>query len=363
MTDQKGSLSRLHLLMGAGGLTAGLAGITGIFVINRQTSNLLRPVYQPPRKQTFFHPEEFGLTKEEIQIYNPKHRLNLSGWLIPAISTSNQSQGRKKKPLVIYAHGYGENRASHQGILKIAKALADEGISTLVFDFQNHGLSDPGKSTLGIREKHDLHAAIAYAKEKGYTDIGLIGASMGASTALQVAAESSEVKAVIADTAYTDLRTFGIEMMQKRLHLSSQLSSSILSTLRFIQGMNTNAIRPIDAVKKLREAGVAVRFYHTKGDRTTDEHHGHDLAEAYGDPSALQMTPMYANDENEQNHCRSIDVLGDRFTAQVVDAFRGLEHMKRKSIQRTRLPESLRMISDFNPSSLFRQPKSVRQRA
>ena len=68
-----------------------------------------------------------------------------------------------------------------------ARDLQRRGISALTLDFRGYGASegeqDPGEID------HDVRAAIAFAHERGFDRIVLIGASMGGTAAIVVAAE------------------------------------------------------------------------------------------------------------------------------------------------------------------------------
>lgn len=68
-----------------------------------------------------------------------------------------------------------------------ARDLQERGTSALTLDFRGYGASegeqDPGEID------HDVRAAIAFAHERGYDRIVLIGASMGGTAAIVVASE------------------------------------------------------------------------------------------------------------------------------------------------------------------------------
>jgi alpha/beta superfamily hydrolase len=76
-----------------------------------------------------------------------------------------------------------------------AEELADEGYAALTFNFRGYDTSGGDKDDGKLDD--DLRAAIRYMRDRGMERVYLVGASIGATTALVVAAEE-EVQAVVA---------------------------------------------------------------------------------------------------------------------------------------------------------------------
>ena len=74
----------------------------------------------------------------------------------------------------------------------------------LQFDFHGHGESGAGVVTLGVHERMDVAAAVAFLRERGLGPIALVGVGMGAAIAI-VAAPDLPVEAVVADAAFAEL--------------------------------------------------------------------------------------------------------------------------------------------------------------
>ena len=68
-----------------------------------------------------------------------------------------------------------------------ARELQAQGISALTLDFRGYGVSEGEQDPSEI--DHDVRAAIAFARERAYTRIVLVGASMGGTAAIVVAAD------------------------------------------------------------------------------------------------------------------------------------------------------------------------------
>jgi fermentation-respiration switch protein FrsA (DUF1100 family) len=139
-------------------------------------------------------PADRGLAFEDIKV-RTTDGLNLVGWFLP-------SPGQ---PVVIIQHGYKDNRGS---MLDLAVILRRHGYAVLVPTVRAHDLSDGELIGLGSLEMDDLDAWFAWLIARPDVDrarIAIFGASMGGSLVLQYAAENTELKAVVADCAFSSI--------------------------------------------------------------------------------------------------------------------------------------------------------------
>jgi hypothetical protein len=109
-------------------------------------------------------------------------------------------------PCVIFSHGL---RSSKENFLNLAGELYKKGYNCFLFDFRGHGVSRGGSiSSFGYKEQKDLEAVINYILGNVFftnKNIGLFGASMGASVSLITAGKYKQVKVVVVDSAYDNL--------------------------------------------------------------------------------------------------------------------------------------------------------------
>lgn len=139
-------------------------------------------------------PADRGLAFEDVKV-TTSDGLTLVGWFIP-------SPGQ---PTVIVQHGYKDNRGS---MLDLAVMLRHHGYGVLVPTVRAHDLSDGETIGLGSLEMDDLDAWFEWLVARPDVDrarIGIFGASMGGSLVLQYAAENTELKAVVADGAFSSI--------------------------------------------------------------------------------------------------------------------------------------------------------------
>jgi pimeloyl-ACP methyl ester carboxylesterase len=130
-------------------------------------------------------PADFGMPYDDVMI-PAEHGLRLRGWLLPS----------RNSMTVVVAHGFGSNRLS---TLDAGVTLARHGFGVLFIDLLAHGESD---GTLLTLTGDDVRAAAHYLQAQDIAKSGAIGVwgfSLGGLEALQAAAWTSEVGAVVAD--------------------------------------------------------------------------------------------------------------------------------------------------------------------
>lgn len=118
----------------------------------------------------------------------------LRGWYLPS----------QNGAVVMVGHGIGGHRT-----LEPAVVLARHGYGVLAFDWRAHGESDGDLCTFGWYEVRDVEGALDWLQRQPDVDperIGMLGESMGAVTAIRAAARLDSIQAVVADSAYPDLK-------------------------------------------------------------------------------------------------------------------------------------------------------------
>jgi pimeloyl-ACP methyl ester carboxylesterase len=106
---------------------------------------------------------------------------------------------------VVFLHGVADNRGAGVGA---AEHFVPLGFDVVAYDSRAHGESGGDACTYGFYEKRDLARVLDHLPR---TPIVVMGASMGASVALQAAAEDRRIAGVISVAAFAELRTAAIE--------------------------------------------------------------------------------------------------------------------------------------------------------
>jgi len=108
------------------------------------------------------------------------------------IVLSGRLFGAENEPLVILTHMRPNDQRAW---FSFAEELADEGYAALTFDFRGYGESGGRQDYSKLDD--DLRAVVNYERDQGREQIFLIGASMGGTATLAVAADQ-DVDGVVA---------------------------------------------------------------------------------------------------------------------------------------------------------------------
>jgi pimeloyl-ACP methyl ester carboxylesterase len=124
--------------------------------------------------------------------------IRIAGWYIPAADGAGPDA-----PTVVLVHGFKANKS---GVLKYGAGL-HEAFNLVVYDARNTGRSTGTQTTSGVLEQRDLRAVIDWLERtKGPTEIGVLGNSLGAATALAEARSDPRVDALALDSMHTRIR-------------------------------------------------------------------------------------------------------------------------------------------------------------
>ncbi|TML61857.1 MAG: hypothetical protein E6G18_02180 [Actinobacteria bacterium] len=129
---------------------------------------------------------ELGAAYEQV-VFTSDDGVTLKGWYVPS----------KNGAAVIAAPGRAGSR-------RPARMLVSHGYGVLLFDRRGEGESAGDPNAFGWGAPADMKAAVAYLQRRPDVDrgrIGGIGLSVGGETLLHTAAESDDLKAIVADGA------------------------------------------------------------------------------------------------------------------------------------------------------------------
>lgn len=156
---------------------------------------LFQPLYaafwfvRPPRlRVSYFTPTHLGVTYEDVTLTS-QDGVKLSGWYIPS----------RNKAAVILLHGHGGNRLA---VVHQAEALLQAGYGILMYDLRAHGSSGGRRFARSQAAVDDVLAAVAYLSKRPEINaggIGVMGLSVGGLFALQAAAQTVAIRAVVGE--------------------------------------------------------------------------------------------------------------------------------------------------------------------
>lgn len=168
-------------------------------------------------------PERNGApTHQQVSFSPPGETLALSGRLFGSGSVG-----------AILAH---QNGADQDSWLAFAQELAQQGYLVLTFDFRGYGQS-PGKQSAPDAPK-DLEGAVDFLRGKGVARPFLVGASMGGSASIAVAARLDVAGVVTLSTPLEfrglDLHPYIEQVTEPKLFMASEGDTYATDSARYL---------------------------------------------------------------------------------------------------------------------------------
>lgn len=202
--------------------------------------------------------------KEEFVI-NSKYGYPLSCMFINnELSKKQFEKTNQKYKIAIILHGWTRGKLSS---MVYAKYFLERGVSVLVYDHRNHGLSGKAYTSMGYYEKFDLQTIIdwVYIKYDSKVSIAIHGESMGASTAIAHLAIDGRANLIIADCGFSDFPKLTKHLINKKYHLPSfpflQLAGLLI---RLRAGFSIKDLKPKNA---LMISDKPILFIHGQDDK------------------------------------------------------------------------------------------------
>lgn len=159
---------------------------------------------------------------------------------------------------VLLSHGYG---GSQDEMLPVAAALHEAGFGVFTYDLRGCGQSG-GAVTFGAREQHDLISVVDHLTARNGVDPGRIGAlgfSMGGAVTIMAAARDTRIKAVVADSAWSDAKSWLKPSIRATfLHPNDRFSALSLKLVELRTGADLDRLRPVDAIRSLDPRPVLI---------------------------------------------------------------------------------------------------------
>lgn len=252
-------------------LTAAYLGVSATVL---SVSLAPRPV--PDKYRT---PLGEGVAAEEVRFTSARDDVTLAGWLLPSTG----------KRVIVLVHGV-DSHGWHGAQPDLARAYVSAGFHVLTFDLRGHGRSGGKRHGLGWDERADVRAAVDLLISRGFRpgSIGIHGTSYGAATALISAASIPELCAVVADSAFADVRELMSAQIEARSSTPPWLSRLLLrpgieGLARVLYGLDLEEITPVRVVRNI--APRPLLFIHGERDRTIPVSHAHRLRAASKGPA------------------------------------------------------------------------------
>lgn len=203
-----------------------LAAVVALLVRTRSEAHRLLTNPMPTRHLPGRTPIDEGMVYDEATAHTADG-LSLAGWYVPGTNGA----------LVLLQHGYKADRGE---MLNEAAMLHRHGYNVLITSIRAHDMSDGNLITFGVNEVKDIDAWYEYGRAREGVDpsrIGVIGNSMGGSIMIQYAAQHPQIRAIVAQSAF------------------SSLTDTVETSVRFFTGLPPFPFAPLITFWAEREAG------------------------------------------------------------------------------------------------------------
>ena len=193
-----------------------------------------------------------------VTLPSRSRRVTLHGWYWPAAEGS---------AAVVFVHGKDACRGSElRGpTVELARAHLAAGISVLMIDLRGHGASTAARMTYGAAEKLDVLGAVDWLRAQGHHRVGVLGASMGAASALLAAADDEVIEALVADSAFAHFGTMIERQFGQLSGLPDFFVPGALALGWCLTGHRLACVSPLAAAARLM--GRPLLVVHSQGDR------------------------------------------------------------------------------------------------
>jgi fermentation-respiration switch protein FrsA (DUF1100 family) len=213
---------------------------------------------------------------------------------------------------VIFLHGVSECVIVG---LPIARRLHDAGYHVFLYDSRRHGDSGGQFCTYGFYEKHDTSTMISYLESRQDIQvgkIGLLGSSMGAAVAIQVAALDARVASVLAESGFATLRTVYDEYQKRIIKVPwHYLRNIVIKRSEHIAHFKASAVSPLEAVRNVK---VPIFFMHGTADNLIRHAYTERVFAKANEPKELWLIPG-------AKHNNMAEIGGEEYFRRIVEFF------------------------------------------
>ncbi|MFK7819105.1 MAG: alpha/beta hydrolase [Planctomycetaceae bacterium] len=187
-------------------------------------------------------PPPDGLKTEEFQLTSASGA-TIAGWFITAPDTNGANA------TIVLFHGI---RGSRGSMVSRAHLLHAAGFAVVMIDLQAHGESSGEFISVGHLERHDVEAAVAFARERTPDHrIAVIGQSLGGASTLM--ADNLNLDAIVLEAVFPTLREAIFNRVSEKFGPLSHIPAwSLLAQFPIRLGFSANEIQPIQRLPAMR---------------------------------------------------------------------------------------------------------------
>ena len=214
-------------------------------------------------------------------------------------------------PAVVLVHGF---KTSREEMLPWARFLHDGGLNVLLLDTRGCGKSGGSTIGLGATEPRDISLAVDVARsEFGTEKVAVLGVSLGAGSVILAAAEDPDIRAVVADSAWTD-QDFQLARLSfvQAGPIRVPLLPYGIGAVNALVGADVTKARPLDAVARISPRPILLIHSADDENATTPVDGARKLFGAAGEPKQLWIA-------ERGGHVGALSAFAAEYRARVLD--------------------------------------------
>ncbi len=211
-----------------------------------------KPRHIPPSKT----PADLELPFESIKFFSRGVQIN--GWFIPVASDTSLP------PVIILTHGWSANAVE---MLLLARVLHKANFAVLLYDARGHGASEKDGPITILKFVEDIIASIDYLETRTDVDksrLGVLGRSIGGSSALLAASTEPRIRAVVSCSAFADTEALTRNYLAT-LHIPAWPFSWLANC--FIGRWLGTSVRSVAPQNRIGQITVPILLFHGDLDR------------------------------------------------------------------------------------------------
>lgn len=171
--------------------------------------------------------------------FNTEDNIEIKAWWIVNRNSSNA---------VILLNGIGANRT---GMVGRAKIYHDLGYNVLMPDLRGTGESGGDLITFGWHERLDLKACYDFLLERGFSEIGVHGNSLGAAAIAYSLSDAPKYSFIVMESVYDNIEN-ALNNRLKAIHIPSIFSSALIAITEVRIEVKMDQLRPEDYVVQIK---------------------------------------------------------------------------------------------------------------
>lgn len=221
---------------------------------------------------------------ERVEIEQPETSIDL--WMMDARSKAGEVV--EPKGSLIMLHGFRNDKVR---MVDFARHFSAAGYRCFLVDLRGHGRSAGKYITYGVQESKDMVEVINHLEQQGLIigKLGVWGISMGASTAIQLAARDQRVETVVAVAPYLSLRAVvpsltRVALPFTRWTMSDDSIQKIVDHAGEVAGFDPDEA---DTLKAIKQTDIPILLVHGKWDAVCPPEHSRTLQAT--DPERIDL--------------------------------------------------------------------------